>query len=249
MNDLGWTLAWLSLQVAALLVPALAFQARAARRAPAWEPGSRPGASASSWRSGLPLAGHRAARWAASGSRRRSRAARRPHFKPTTGSRRSRRSAGTTPTRSRGLVIPWRAAWDRLGRQAAGPAARRVRPWGRAIAVVVLAGMGCGLLRLSLGLWAIGQYRRRGRGVDDPALLALVAELRGAMGCRRAVGVRAVGDLATAATAGWRHPLILLPDDWQSWTEAERRAVVAHELAHIVRGDYAAGLLARVAVV
>src|SRR2546421_256342 len=48
---------------------------------------------------------------------------------------------------------------------------------------------------------------------------------------------------------GWRRPVLLLPVDWRSWDAPERRAVFAHELAHIVRGDYAAGLLARLAVV
>ena len=56
-------------------------------------------------------------------------------------------------------------------------------------------------------------------------------------------------DLTTPATAGRRRPVVLLPDDWRSWSDAERRAVLAHELAHIVRGDYATGLLARLAVV
>ena len=35
MNQLGWTLAWLALQVTVLLVPALALQALASRRSPA----------------------------------------------------------------------------------------------------------------------------------------------------------------------------------------------------------------------
>ena len=62
------------------------------------------------------------------------------------------------------------------------------------------------------------------------------------------VELREVADLAGPATAGWRRPVVLLPDDWRSWDESERRAVLAHELAHVVRGDYAAGLIARLAV-
>ena len=79
-------------------------------------------------------------------------------------------------------------------------------------------------------------------------MIGLLDELRGAMGCRRPVELREVPDLTSPATAGWRRPVILLPDDWRSWDDSERRAVLAHELAHIVRGDYAAGLLARLAV-
>ena len=80
-------------------------------------------------------------------------------------------------------------------------------------------------------------------------MVGLVGELRRAMGCGRAVEMREVPDLTSPATAGWFRPILLLPGDWRAWGEAERRAVVAHELAHVVRGDYAAGLLARVAVV
>ena len=62
------------------------------------------------------------------------------------------------------------------------------------------------------------------------------------MGCRQAVEIREVPELTAPATAGWWHPVIMLPDDWRSWNDADRRAVLAHELAHIHRWDYAAGL-------
>jgi hypothetical protein len=80
-------------------------------------------------------------------------------------------------------------------------------------------------------------------------MIALLDELRASMGVRPSVELREVPDLTTPATAGWRRPVLLLPVDWRSWDASERRAVFAHELAHIIRGDYAAGLLARLAVV
>ncbi|HKI20945.1 MAG TPA: M56 family metallopeptidase, partial [Isosphaeraceae bacterium] len=85
--------------------------------------------------------------------------------------------------------------------------------------------------------------------VDDATMTELLDELHCAMGCRRLVALREVPDLTTPATAGRCRPVVMLPDDWRSWSDAERRAVLAHELAHIVRGDYATGLLARLAVV
>ncbi len=153
------------------------------------------------------------------------------------------------PAGGRGRGLAWlRLAWDRFGAGAAEPAVR-VRPWGSILAAIAMAGTAAGLLRLTIGLWAVALCRRRGRPVDDPTMTGLLDELRGAMGCRRPVALREVPDLTTPATAGRRRPVVMLPDDWRSWSVAERRAVLAHELAHIVRGDYATGLLARLAVV
>ena len=160
---------------------------------------------------------------------------------------------GNAPDRSRPSAGPgWeiaklRLAWARFERGVAEPAAR-FRPWGSFLAVVALAGTFVGLLRLVTGLWAVWVWRRNGRLVDDPEMSGLFDELRGAMGCRSPIAIHEVTDLTTAATAGWWRPTILLPEDWRSWSNPERRAVLAHELAHIIRGDYAAGLLARLAV-
>jgi hypothetical protein len=140
-----------------------------------------------------------------------------------------------------------RVVWNRFERGVAEPAAR-CRPWSRLLAVVALAGTGLGLLRLVSGLWAVRSCRRHGRVVDDPGMIGLLDELQRAMRCRPPVEIRAVAELTTPATAGSWRPALLLPDDWRSWSDSERRAVLAHELAHIVRGDYAVGLLARVAV-
>jgi hypothetical protein len=68
------------------------------------------------------------------------------------------------------------------------------------------------------------------------------------MGYRRTVELREVPGLSTPATAGVWRPVILLPGDWRTWGASDRRAVLAHELAHVLRRDYAAGLLARFAV-
>ena len=252
MNQLGMTLAWLTVQVAVVLLPALGLQALASRRGP----GS--GAWVATLSLGLvvvlgvvvffPWAG--------------------PGIEPT--------SAGPVPSTvegppsavdrpplastgaidrpdppSSGIGLSFdglRRSWARMGRRAAEPA-ERFRGRGKSLAIAYLVGAGLGSFRLLIGLWAVGLCRRSGRAVEDPAMIALVDELRDSMGCRPGVELLEVPDLTTPATAGWRRPMLLLPDGWRSWDESERRAVVAHELAHILRGDYAAGLLARVAVV
>lgn len=47
-------------------------------------------------------------------------------------------------------------------------------------------------------------------------------------------------------TAGWQDPTILLPSDWREWDSFKLRAVLAHEMAHIRRGDWLIALMAAV---
>ncbi|HEX3446743.1 MAG TPA: M56 family metallopeptidase, partial [Isosphaeraceae bacterium] len=249
MNDLGLTVAWLAMQIAILLAPALALNALASRRGPA------AGAWVAVLSLGLVVALNVAAfvpriEWndkdpgpdiAPPTNEFKNNSA--PNFVPN-----SLRSDVIQPTARSGRTLEWLAlAWDRLGRGAAEPAVQ-VRPWARTLAAVALAGTAAGLLRLTIGLCAVALCCRRGRPVDDPGIIGLLEELRCAMACRRPVALREVPDLTTPATAGRRRPVLLLPDNWRSWSAAERRVVLAHELAHIVRGDYTTGLLARFAV-
>jgi beta-lactamase regulating signal transducer with metallopeptidase domain len=133
--------------------------------------------------------------------------------------------------------------------QTIAPAEGRDWHWLRVVVVIVLvAGTGLCLLRMLLGLWAVSRCRRRSRPIADRTLDHVLTSLQAEMGCRRRVAVRETPDIATAATLGWWRPLVLLPADWRTWSELELRAVLAHELAHVCRSDYAAGLVARLSV-
>ncbi len=137
-----------------------------------------------------------------------------------------------------------------LGRESGSGAPAEVAPWRWPAVLVAIAatGMSLGLLRLVLGLWAIRQSWSRSRPVNEPDMLKLVEQLQAALGVKAPVAVHESADLTTAATFGWHRPVLLLPPDWNAWTTEQRRAVVAHELAHVSRGDFAAWLLARFSV-
>ncbi len=137
--------------------------------------------------------------------------------------------------------------WRRINR-AGSRAAGAGGSWVGLLGLLVAGGVGIGLVRLLRGLGWVRRCRRRGRRLQDPDLLRLLEDLRRAMGCRAAVEVREIDDLSTAGTVGWWRPLLLLPPDWRTWTEPERRAVLAHELAHVCRADYLSGLWARLSV-
>jgi beta-lactamase regulating signal transducer with metallopeptidase domain len=252
MNDLGIALVWLAVQVTAVALAGLGLTALAARRAP--------GAGAAAALTALiaiavlavvaccPLPGW----WAWDVLTAPADAA--PAADPGTGYDGQAAAERPKPAAaSSGSGFPLAgllSALQNLGRGSGRAAAAAGSPWGWPAVVATVAGAGTalGLLRLLLGLWAIGHARRRSRPVAEPDLLRLVDELRSALGVARPVAVRESADLTTAATAGWRRPVLLLPADWRGWTETQRRAVIAHELAHVGRGDFAAWLVARLSV-
>ncbi|WP_165227226.1 M56 family metallopeptidase [Aquisphaera insulae] len=123
-----------------------------------------------------------------------------------------------------------------------GSPARDWRSW---LAIAFVAGLIIGLTRLTIGLVSMRALRRESLPLVDPSLLELVEVLRAEMGCTRTVDLRVAPSLSTPATIGGRRPLILVPSEWASWDDDERRAVIAHELAHVCRGDYLAGLVAQ----
>jgi hypothetical protein len=84
--------------------------------------------------------------------------------------------------------------------------------------------------------------------VEDRVLLDLIDELRAAIGGPASVELRELHELSAPATIGWLRPVILLPTDWRGWDESERRAVLAHEWAHVCRRDYLAALVAHFCV-
>ena len=230
MNDLGLTLAWSALQVSLLMIPAVALHALALRRS----------AASGSWMAALGLAlglvitiaalipwprgvvespaPGVAGRGGDGESRRDRDRGRSPRCEPLNGDWPARRRVSLSFAAIRGVL-------SRLERGTSVPL-DRVRPWGRAVAAVGITGAAIGLFRLFLGLWAVGLCRRRGTIISDPNLIDLLDELQAGMGFHQLVEICQVPELVTPATAGWRHPVILLPDDWRSWDDATRRAVL-----------------------
>jgi beta-lactamase regulating signal transducer with metallopeptidase domain len=248
MSDLGLMLAWSAIQVSLVLLAAAGLHALASRRSPAsgaWVASVGLGLAVVLGLLSLGLRGRPPGPAEAHVVRR---------VSVTPAGQIAPGGGGLAPAdtaandRPRLTLAKLRAVWEHLDRTAAEPAAL-CRPWGRILAVACLTGAGGGLLRLLAGLWAVHLLRRRGRPVDEPELSRLLVDLQARMVCRRRrVEVRETPDLTAPATAGWRSPVILLPEDWRSWDGDERRAVLAHELAHVCRDDYLTGVVARTAI-
>lgn len=102
----------------------------------------------------------------------------------------------------------------------------------------------CRLLRAEFLAWRI---RSRALVVDDGGSRELMEDICRGLRWRGTVTFRQSSATAVPLCIGWWRPVIVLPDDWHTWTAAARRAIFAHELSHIVRRDVAWQLAARTA--
>ncbi len=141
----------------------------------------------------------------------------------------------------------WKSVVDGFNEPSRSDAATAWR-WPSFAAWLLMVGVGLGLARLTIGLVAVERYRRRTNPVNDEPLLALLDATCQRLECVRQIELRESAEIVSPATVGWRRPLILLPLEWREWSEAERRAVLAHEVAHVARGDFAGWLVAQLSV-
>jgi beta-lactamase regulating signal transducer with metallopeptidase domain len=144
-------------------------------------------------------------------------------------------------------TVGWRIPFGRLTALLSTPvpspadAKSRWTAWTFVVGIF-FAGLAIEVIRLLAGLRAVAAIRRRSIPVQE--LIAEMDEMRREFGVTGAVSIRQSAAVGTAATIGWRRPVILLAVDWPTWDAAERRAVLAHELAHVHRRDYLTSLLA-----
>jgi len=100
--------------------------------------------------------------------------------------------------------------------------------------LLLAAGMAGRLLWLAIGLLRLRTIVRRASG--DPSLTALTSELAQALGVRATALI--TDDLEGPATIGARRPLVLLPRRVLDLKPAVQRAIVCHELVHVMRRDW-----------
>jgi beta-lactamase regulating signal transducer with metallopeptidase domain len=120
--------------------------------------------------------------------------------------------------------------------------------WVTLVAVLYLVGVGLMALRIALGLVAVRGYRRNSHPITDRNLSELADVVCAQLGCTAGIELRESTRLATPATIGWLRPMLLLPANWRSWTDDERHAVLAHEIEHVRRNDFASWMAAQLGI-
>ncbi len=103
-----------------------------------------------------------------------------------------------------------------------------------------LAGVTVGSLRSLLGLIVLYRLCARAVPLTEPSWLASLQP--------RGVQLRVSSAIGSPLTLGLFRSIILLPSSCHAWSVDQRAMILAHELAHIRRRDYLAGLLAELAV-
>jgi bla regulator protein blaR1 len=116
--------------------------------------------------------------------------------------------------------------------------------WGRIAGYAYIAIAGLLLVRFGFGLFLTRRVRRHCRPLEDQRLLGVLSEQATAAGLRKTPALMEFPALAVPITTGWLRPRIILPATWREWDESKLGLVLAHELSHVRRGDYATLLLA-----
>lgn len=107
------------------------------------------------------------------------------------------------------------------------------------LGTLVLVGL-CAMSLLWCSSWLyIRRILKTSSPIDDAEILSLVATHSQAFGLKRTPVVRESNQVPIGATVGCSQVTVLLHADWKTWTDQEKSAVIAHELAHAARHDFA----------
>jgi TonB family protein len=113
----------------------------------------------------------------------------------------------------------------------------------RFVAVVWLSGSGMMAAVLIVGLARLQRVAGAARHLTRGRWALSTAEIAQAAGLRRPIVLLQSDHSTLLVTWGWRRPKIILPAAAQHWADERMRIVLAHEIAHIRRGDWAAQML------
>jgi beta-lactamase regulating signal transducer with metallopeptidase domain len=137
-------------------------------------------------------------------------------------------------------AIDWSAVWSTAleNAQLDKQPAQTFWSWRNAGLLFACASIGLGIFSLIASLVGLLRLRIRSKAIDSGELREHLDILQAQASCTRRIDIRESTLVGGPATFGHYRPVILLPPAWRTWTEAQLLAVLAHEVAHIQRGDY-----------
>jgi TonB family protein len=115
------------------------------------------------------------------------------------------------------------------------------------LGAIWIVGSATVLLRLAAEVVKLRRLMATSCAVTDARVLHLLRETASALGLERAPHLLRSAHALVPLTWGFLRPRVLLPDEARDWEEERLRAVLAHELAHVRRGDWFVHLSAQFA--
>jgi carboxyl-terminal processing protease len=109
---------------------------------------------------------------------------------------------------------------------------------------VWLAGIGLSLLWLAGGLIGVLRLGRRCRLAQRGALAGALCQVAANLGIRRPIRLLLSPDRDIPMTWGIYRPVVLLPEEAQTWPSSRLNMVLIHELGHVQRWDCLVQMLA-----
>ncbi len=109
-----------------------------------------------------------------------------------------------------------------------------------------LAGVLALCASLMSGLMRLRRLRHEARPLTGGGWPELARSLSAELGIKSSPDLLCSRLASTPMTWGLRRPVVVVPEDCRRWTAEQRREVLLHELAHIVRRDCLTHLLAQV---
>lgn len=106
-----------------------------------------------------------------------------------------------------------------------------------------IVGSAAMLVRMAAGLLGVRSLVRGGRAIDSPRLNHQLRRVTQTWSGKPPI-VLCSAAVRAPVTVGYFRPRIVLPADWPEWDEAKMASVLAHEVAHVRRGDYLLRVLA-----
>lgn len=103
------------------------------------------------------------------------------------------------------------------------------------------------LLWIAFGRLGLAVLTRRGQLLSSGAWRDMVDDTSAQLGVNRPIAIFASDKVGAPMTWGVRKPVLLVPAESDAWSDALRRSVAAHEVAHVVRRDYLIQLMSTVA--
>jgi len=120
--------------------------------------------------------------------------------------------------------------------------------WIQIALAAYLAGVLVALAPTAVASMRARRMLARARALDgDRSWAGDLEDSRARLGVRRGVRLLASGEVIVPMTWGFLRPVVVLPAAADGWSRDARRMVLRHELAHVRGGDWAFGLVARVA--